>query len=205
MVGSAQNIALPNIVLNTAVAKVFRDYADSLEKCGDIELEAKKLIRENLKAHRRIIFGGNGYSKEWPVEAERRGLLNLKTSPDAYACLTDEKNVELFTSFSVMSAHELFARQMIMYETYSHTLSIEAKTMVDIARSEIVPAIERYLNILCKNAKLKADIGLDKHAMILERELIDKLSLLSYSILPRTCTKVKAQSLHPHILFHRNK
>ena len=182
MVGSAQNIALPNIVLNTAVAKVFRDYADRLEKCGDIELEAKKLIRENLKAHRRIIFGGNGYSKEWPVEAERRGLLNLKTSPDAYACLTDEKNVELFTSFSVMSAHELFARQMIMYETYSHTLSIEAKTMVDIARSEIVPAIERYLNILCKNAKLKADIGLDKHAMILERELIDKLSLLSYSI-----------------------
>ncbi len=191
MVGSAQNIALPNIVLNTAVAKVFRDYADRLEKCGDIELEAKKIIRESLTAHRRIIFSGNGYSKEWPVEAERRGLLNLKTSVDAYACLTEQKNIDLFTSFSVMSAHELFARQMIMYETYSNTLSIEAKTMVDIARSQIVPAIEKYLNKLCKNAKLKMDMGLDSNSVRLEKDLIEKLSLLSYSIFD-TATELEA-------------
>lgn len=182
MVGSAQNIALPNIVLNTAVAKVFRDYADRLEKCGDVELEAKKITRENLKAHRRIIFSGNGYSKEWPIEAERRGLLNLKTSVDAYACLTEQKNIDLFTSFAVMSAHELFARQMIMYETYSHTLSIEAKTMVDIARSQILPAIEKYLSVLCKNAKMKRDMMLDENSMKFEKEIIEKLSLLSYSI-----------------------
>ena len=182
MVGSAQNIALPNIVLNTAVAKVFRDYADRLEKCGDVELEAKKLIKENLTAHRRIIFSGNGYSKEWPIEAERRGLLNLKTSVDAYGCLTDKKNIDLFTSFSVMNAHELFARQMIMYETYSNTLSIEAKTMVDIARSQIVPAIERYLTELCRNAKMKTDVGFGKEALKLEGKLIEKLSDLSYSV-----------------------
>ena len=182
MVGSAQNIALPTIVLNTAVAKVFRDYADRLEKCGDVELEAKKLIKENLTAHRRIIFSGNGYSKEWPIEAERRGLLNLKTSVDAYGCLTDKKNIDLFTSFSVMNAHELFARQMIMYETYSNTLSIEAKTMVDIARSQIVPAIERYLTELCRNAKMKTDVGFGKEALKLEGKLIEKLSDLSYSV-----------------------
>ncbi len=191
MVGSAQNIALPNIVLNTAVAKVFRDYADRLERCGDIELEAKKIIRENLKAHRRIIFSGNGYSKEWPVEAERRGLLNLKTSVDAYACLTDKKNIDLFESFSVMSAHELFARQMIMYETYSNTISIEAKTMVDIARSQIVPAIEKYLGRLCKNARMKEEMFAGDGAAKLEKILIKRLSELSYSIF-ETADKLEA-------------
>lgn len=181
MVGSAQNIALPNIVLNTAVAKVLRDYANRLEKCYDRELEAKKIIKEGFTRHRRIIFNGNGYSKEWPIEAEKRGLLNFKCSVDAYPSLTNKKNIDLFTSFGVMSEIELYARKEIMFETYSKTIAIEARTMSDIAICNVIPAIERYICYLGKTAKFKNETvgeGFDR----VERDIIKKLSELSLGI-----------------------
>ncbi len=181
MVGSAQNIALPNIVLNTATAKVLRDYANRLEKCYDIELEAKKIIKEGFTRHRRIIFNGNGYSKEWPIEAEKRGLLNFKCSVDSYNCLTNKKNIDLFTSFGVMSEIELFARKEIMFETYSKTISIEAKTMSDIAICKVIPAIERYICYLGKTAKFKNETVGEGFNEV-EKDIIKKLSTLSYGI-----------------------
>ena len=189
MVGSAQNIALPNIVLNTATAKVLRDYANRLEKCYDVELEAKKIIKEGFTKHRRIIFNGNGYSKEWPIEAEKRGLLNFKCSVDSYPCLTNKKNIDLFTSFGVMSEIELYARKEIMFEAYSKTISIEAKTMSDIAICSVIPAIERYICYLGKTAKFKNETvgeGFDS----VEKDIIKKLSTISmgiYSVANELC------------------
>ncbi len=176
MVGSSQNIALSNIVINTAVAKVFKEFADALSLAQDVETEARKLIRTTLCAHRRIIFNGNGYSSQWPVEAERRGLHNYKTSVDSFFCLTEPKNIELFTSFSVMSEKELYARQEIMYENYSNIIDIEANTMVDIANKKIIPAIEQYIGRLANNAKNKMDIFDEQAPISLERSLIGDLS-----------------------------
>ena len=179
MVGSSQNIALANIMLNTAVAKVFKDFADSLEGTNNIEKDAKKLIKNTLKAHKRIIFNGNGYSSKWPEEAERRGLLNFKTSVDSLSSITAEKNISLFTSLGVMSEVELRAREEIMFENYSNIIDIEAKTMVDMTNKKIIPAIESYVGELTRTAKNKQAIfGSNLHSS-LERRIIADLSILA--------------------------
>ena len=179
MVGSSQNIALANIMINTAVAKVFRDFADRLSASADFETDTKALIKETLKAHKRIIFNGNGYSSKWPVEAERRGLLNLKTSVDAFSHLTNQKNIDLFTSFGVMSEVELRAREEIMFENYSNVIDIEAKTMVDITNKKIIPAIESYIGELSRTAKNKQLIFGNNAPVGLERRIIGDLSRLA--------------------------
>lgn len=181
MLGSAQNIALPNIVLNTALSKVFCDFADRLTRADDVEIEAKKIIKESFTKHRRIIFNGNGYSKEWPIEAEQRGLLNLKTCVDAYPYFTEQKNIDLFTRFGVMSENELYARKEIMFETYYKTVEIEAKTMVDMALKQILPSIEAYVYKLSKTVSYKnAAIG-EGHSDT-EKNIILKLSNISRDI-----------------------
>ncbi len=181
MVGSSQNIALANIMINTAVAKIFRDFADKLSSSKDLETDARALIKETLKAHKRIIFNGNGYSSKWPEEAERRGLLNLKTSVDSFSCYTAKKNVELFTSFGVMSEVELRAREEIMFENYANIIDIEAKTMVDMTFKKIIPAIESYISKLTHTAKEKQDVfGANIHSS-LERRIIADLSSLASS------------------------
>jgi glutamine synthetase len=107
MVGSSQNIAMANVMINTAVAKVCKDFADVLEGCEDLETSARALIKTTFKDHRRIIFNGNGYSSKWPIEAEKRGLLNFKTSVDAFACLTEQKNIDLFTEFPLVTVADI--------------------------------------------------------------------------------------------------
>ena len=179
MVGSSQNIALANIMINTAVAKIFRDFADTLEGSADIEHDSRELIKNTLKAHKRIIFNGNGYSSRWPEEAERRGLLNYKTSVDSLSCMTAEKNIDLFTSLGVMSEVELRAREEIMFENYSNIIDIEAKTMVDITNKKIIPAIEGYVEKLCRTAKDKQDIFGSNVNTGLERRIIADLSSLA--------------------------
>ncbi len=194
MVGSSQNIALSNIMINTAVAKVFRDFADSLTGSHDIERDARALIKQTLKAHKRIIFNGNGYSSKWPDEALRRGLLNLKTSVDSFSHLTSEKNISLFTSFGVMSEVELRAREEIMFENYSNIIDIEAKTMVDMTNKKIIPAIESYIGELTRTAKNKQDIfGSNLHSS-LERRIIADLSSLSSAAF-ETAERLKAAAL----------
>ena len=179
MVGSSQNIALANIMLNTAVAKIFKDFADTLTGTSDIEKDARKLIKDTLKAHKRIIFNGNGYSSKWPEEAEHRGLLNFKTSVDALSSITAEKNISLFTSLCVMSEVELRAREEIMFENYSNIIDIEAKTMVDMTNKKIIPAIESYIGKLTRTAKNKQEIfGSNLHSS-LERRMIADLSALA--------------------------
>ena len=118
MVGSSQNIALANIVLNTAVAKSLHDFADELECATDLEKAIDKLIADTFRQHKRIFFGGNSYSAEWEREAEARGLSNFKTSPEAYEHFTDEKNVRLFGDFGVMSETEMKSRREIFFENY---------------------------------------------------------------------------------------
>ena len=179
MVGSSQNIAMANVMINTAVAKVCRDFADALEGCENIETAARALIKKTFKEHRRIIFNGNGYSSKWPIEAEKRGLLNFKTSVDAFSCLTAQKNIDLFTEFGVMSEVELRAREDILYENYSKVIDIEAKTMVDIANKKIIPAVEEYIGQLAEIAKNKIKVLDGVGGANLEKTIILKLSKLN--------------------------
>ena len=181
MLGAAQNIAMPNIVLNTAVASALSDIANGLEDAQDVQSAAKRLIKDTLTSHRRIIFNGNGYSEEWIAEAERRGLLNLKTSVDAYACLLAPKNIKLFGKFGVMNEAELRARHAVLFETYCKTISIEARTMTDIVNKKIIPAVERYLCELATTAKRKREVC-GEDVCRLEKGLIKNLSELCESI-----------------------
>ena len=181
MLGSSQNIAMPNIVLNTATAKVLCNFADILEEADDVIFAAKELVKDTLAAHRRIIFNGNGYSEEWIAEAERRGLLNLKTSVDAYPYLLAGKNISLFGNFGVMNEAELRARVAVLFETYCKTISIEAKTMIDMVNKKIIPAVERYLCELAKTASLKRQVC-GESVISVEKELIFKLNELCESI-----------------------
>ena len=176
--GSSQNIALPNIVLNTTVAKVLCDMADRLEGADDFPAAVTQVIRETFAAHKRIIFNGNGYSAEWTAEAARRGLLNLRTTVEACETLTDPKNISLFEQFGVLSEVELRSRQEIMMENYAKVLNIEAQTMIIMASRQIIPAVETYLGQLSETAANKQKVCGDE-AIALEKELIHRLSALN--------------------------
>ncbi len=177
MVGSSQNIALANIVLNTAVAESLAIFADRLEAAKDFDSELNALIAETFKKHSRILFSGNSYSPEWEKEAERRGLSSYKTSPEAYAHFTDKKNVELFGKYSVMSETEMNSRREILFENYRKLKSIEAKVMIEMTVRDIIPAVSNYLGVLtdrvnARNAVLK---NIPSSA---ERTILEKLSEL---------------------------
>ena len=159
MLGSSNSIACANIMLNSAVAESLRQYADHLEKAEDFETALHDMIRNTIRAHKRIIFNGNGYDDAWIEEATvKRGLLNLRTTPDALATLLEKKNVDMLTSLKVYSLPELHSRYEIMLDNYCKTVNIEALTMVDMARREILPAVEAYAADLASalSAKLKA-------------------------------------------------
>ncbi len=175
MPGSSQNVAAPNIVLNTALSEVLGEFADKLEKSKDFDVTVKKLIKDTLKNHSRVIFNGNGYSEEWEKEAERRGLPNLKKAVDAYACYDDRKNIELFEKSGVMSRTEILSRQEILYENYAKTLNIEALTMIEMAKRDYIPAIEKYLLTLSETAKNKIAVSPDIDISV-EKNLLYKLS-----------------------------
>ena len=178
MLGSSQNIAMPNVVLNTAVAESFRQFADRLEGAEDVRTEISKLIRETFAAHKRIIFEGNGYSDEWKKEAEKRGLLNLVTSVDAYKRFADKKNIELFERHGVMSEVEVRSRQEILLENYSKIVNIEALTMIEMATRDIIPAVNSYIAEVANTAAIKAQV-IENVNCTVERDIITKLSNLN--------------------------
>ena len=178
MLGSSQNIAMPNIVLNTAVAESFRQFADVLEAAEDFDAAVAKLLKETFAKHQRILFDGNGYSEDWEKEAEKRGLLNLKTSVDAYKHFSLEKNVKLFTDHGVMSATEIKSREEIYFENYSKIVNIEALTMIEMAQRDIIPAVNAYITEVADTAAAKLAVMPDIDCSM-ERDIISKLSELN--------------------------
>ena len=157
--GSSQSIAKPNIVINTAVAESLRQFADRLEGAEDFTLALHDLIRDTIKAHKRILFNGNGYDNHWPQEAVRRGLMNLPSTPEALAHLLDGKNVALFEQHHVFSAAELRSRYEILLQNYVKVIHIEAETMMDMVGRNILPAVSAFSARLCANAKVKAEVA----------------------------------------------
>ena len=159
MLGSSASIADTNTVINTAVAEELRIFADRLEAAEDFESALHALIKETIVAHRRIIFNGNGYEDAWLEEAEKRGLLNLRATPDCAPCLLADKNVELFTRHRVLSQAELESRREILLENYVKVVNIEARTMLDMARKDILPAVSGYIRRLVDTALSKKQLG----------------------------------------------
>lgn len=178
MLGSSQNIAFPNVVLNTAVAESFRQFADILEGVDDFESAVAKLIKDTFTEHRRIIFDGNGYSYEWEKEAERRGLLNIRNAVDAFKCFNQPKNVKLFSEHGVMNEIEINSREDILFENYSKIINIEALTMIEMASRDIIPAVNKYIGDVAMGANAKEKLIPGSCAV--EREIVQKLSDLNY-------------------------
>ena len=173
MVGSSQNIALANTVLNTAVAKSFSDFADVLEAADNFDSALDKLIKDTLTQHKRILFSGNSYSTEWEKEAEARGLSNFKTSPEAYEHFDDDKNVELFEKFGVMNRVELRSRREIYFANYRKIKNIEAKTMLEMVMRDFIPAVHKYIGDLSASMnellKLMPSVNVDNERAHIER------------------------------------
>ena len=159
MPGSSFNIACTNIMLNTAVADSLMAFADELEKAEDFDAALASLIKRELSAHQRILFNGNGYSAEWPIEAEKRGLLNLRSTPEAVVHYTDEKNVALFARHGVYSLSEMKSRQEITMEEYIKVINIEALTSLDMLKKQIIPACIGYSKELAETVAVKKTIG----------------------------------------------
>ena len=144
MVGSSDSIASANTVLNTIIAEAFKEAADKLEKADNFDMAVHDMIKETLAAHKRVVFNGNGYSEAWVKEAERRGLPNIKSMVDAIPALTTEKAVKLYESFGVFTRAELESRAEVEYEAYGKMINIEARTMIDMASKQIIPAVIKY-------------------------------------------------------------
>ena len=179
MPGSSFNIACTNIMLNTAVADELMAFADELEKADDFETALSKLIRRELAAHKRILFNGNGYSAEWPIEAEKRGLLNLRSTPEALLRYTEAKNVAMFARHGIYTETEIKSRQDINMEEYAKVIHIEALTSLDMLGKMIVPACTAYSKMLAEGVAAKKSIGVDAPAEVAAvRELTDKTAEL---------------------------
>ena len=178
MLGSSNSIACANIMLNAAVAQVLKGFADELEGKEDFDAALHELLKKTLKEHKRIIFNGNGYDDSWIKEAvEKRGLLNLRTTPDCMPCLFAEKNKSMLTGLKVYSAAELESRYDILMENYCKAVTIEAHTMVDMAEKEIIPAVEAYIEALASTAAAKKAVDGDLCCGY-EKKRISKLSAL---------------------------
>ena len=175
MLGSSNSIACCNMMLNSSVAESLKQFADILENSDDFENDVHNLIRDTIKAHKRIIFNGNGYDDAWLEEAEKRGLSNLRTTADAMPHLLDEKNVSMLTSHKVFTKAELESRAEIMLENYVKQVNIEALTMIDMTGKQILPAIETYLTKLLQNVSMKKALSADISCAY-ETANIEKLS-----------------------------
>ncbi len=185
MLGSSNSIACANIMLNSAVAEILQEFADKLEKSTDFDTDLHELIKDTIKEHRRIIFNGNGYGDEWMAEAEKRGLSNLKTTADCMPKLLDKKNADMLIKQSVFTKAELESRCDIMLENYVKAVNIEALTMADMARKEILPAIEAYVSSLAKTALRKKELS-ESISSQYEKDVISKLSSMADLIYSRT-------------------
>ena len=197
MPGSALSISGPNIVLNTIVAETLSQFADALEGSSDSTADLNTLIKKTIKEHKRIIFNGNGYDSSWVEEAEKRGLLNLKSTPDALPYFIAEKNIDLFTKHKIFTAAEMHSRYEILLDNYCKTLNIEALTMVDMAKKQIVPAVLSYLKDVSTTAAQKKAISEDIPCD-LEESLVRKLSALA------SCFYKKTEALESALLEAKN-
>lgn len=168
MVGSSMSVGMANTVINTIVADVLCDMADELEKAKDFNLAVHELLRKTIRDHKRIIFNGNGYTKEWVEEAERRGLPNLKSMVEAIPALVTDKAIALFERHKVLSKSELYARKDVLYDSYCKAINIEAKTMIMMASVQYIPAVIKYTKLLAetinsvRNAMPEADLYVQK-------------------------------------------
>jgi glutamine synthetase len=196
MVGSADSIAPANVVLNTIVAEAFKEAADELEHAEDFNSACHDLIKKLLKEHRRIVFNGNGYSDEWVAEAERRGLPHLRSMVDAIPSITTEKAVKLYETFGVFTRAELESRAEIEYENYSKVINIEAKTMIDMAGKQIIPAVIKYTTQLAnslgtvKAACPEADTSVQSELLVETSALLSdmKVALASLTDITEKCS-----------------
>lgn len=200
MPGSALSIADPNTALNTIVAEALCQFADRLEKADNFEKEVRKLIKETVKKHKRILFNGNNYSEEWVKEAEKRGLLNLKSTADAIACYTAEKNIALFEKHNIFTSSEIHSRKEIEYDNYCKIKHIEALIMVEMAKKQIVPAISEEITKLAKSAEAIKNISGNNSV---EVDMVKNMSKLNVQLYKRTeqlesamakCEKIKTNS-----------
>ena len=185
MLGSSASISGANVVINTAVAESLRQYADALEGSTDFENDLHELIRSVIRKHKRIIFSGNGYGDEWVREAEKRGLLNLPTTPDCVPHYLAMKNVELIARHRVYTEIELAARYKMKLDNYCKVLHIEALTMLDMARQDILPAVSAFAKELCDTATAKNALGVEA---VYETETAARVSKLTTAVL----TEVRA-------------
>ena len=197
MPGSALSISGPNIVLNTIVAETLSQFADELEGSSDFTADLNTLIKKAIKEHKRIIFNGNGYDSSWVEEAEKRGLLNLKSTPDALPYFITQKNIDLFTKHKIFTAAEMHSRYEILLDNYCKTLNIEALTMIDMAKKQILPAVFSYLKDLSGTATQKKAISADIPCEP-EESLIRKISSLA------ACFYKKTEALESALLDARN-
>ena len=189
MLGSSASISGANVVINTAVAESLRQYADALEGSTDFENDLHELIRSVIRKHKRIIFSGNGYGDEWVREAEKRGLLNLPTTPDCVPHYLAMKNVELFARHRVYTEIELAARYKMKLDNYCKVLHIEALTMLDMARQDILPAVSAFAKELCDTATAKNALGVEA---VYETETAAMVSKLTTAVLSEVRTLEKA-------------
>ena len=186
MPGSRLSVAGPNTVLNTIVADVLDEFAEKLTGVEDFQGTLHELIKQTIKENQNIIFNGDGYSDEWPKEAEKRGLLNLRSTPEAIPHFADPKNIEVFEKHGVYTETEIHSRVEILLEEYVKIINIEALTMIDMAKKDILPAVSSYVRKLSETAKLAKECGADpayetdlvKKLTVLEKEAYDNLQKL---------------------------
>ena len=192
MLGAAQSISGPNVVLNTAVAESLRQYADFLEAAEDFEEALHDLIQNVIRKHKRIIFNGNGYDEGWAQEAEHRGLSNYPTTPDCSPCYLAEKNIQLFVRHKVYTETEIRARYEIKLSNYNKVLHIEALTMLDMIWKDILPAVSAYSKCLADAALSKKALSGEIHFHF-EQDMAERISLLISSAVD------KARALKAHM------
>ena len=187
MPGSSLSVADPNMVLNTAVAEELRQFSEELSAVPEESRDsaAKELVRRVVKEHKRILFNGNGYTDEWVAEAERRGLWNLKSTPEALSHFLDEKNVKLFTDHHILSPEEMNARHDIILENYSKALQLEGRTMVEMMTKDLLPALLKYTADTASAVREKEALGLSTTC---DRKLLEKMNGLYEAITSGTET-----------------
>ncbi len=197
-VGSSDSIGSPNTILNAIVAEAFCEAADVLEKAENFDMAVHDLIKEYMTKHQRIIFNGNGYSEEWVKEAERRGLPNLPSMLDATPTLTTEKSIRLFEKFGIFTKAELESREEILYETYSKTLNIEALTMIDMMKKQILPAVFKYTKSLADTVIAVREAGGDASV---QTEILNQVSGYLADA-KKTMTALEEKALRAKKVFH---
>lgn len=196
MLGSSFSIAGPNIILNTIVAESLDQFADELEGAEDFMSAVKALIKKTFIAHKRIVFNGNGYSDEWVKEAEKRGLLNLQSSPEALPYFRTAKNIALFEKHGIFSALEVESRTDILLENYSKVLNIEALTMIDMTAKDIMPAVTTYIKELSDTAISAKAVGIDAKTQVAVAKKLSDLCAKGYKQLDTLKSKVhKAETI----------